>query len=249
VQRAQAREQTRQRLLASALAILESGGEAALTTTAITRRAGISQSGFYNYFADMEDLLCHLIDEVEAQRRSAAGAARRAARQAGLGDGAVRESFRETVTRTAAHPNLFRLLVRSRLDPGSRVGAEARRQLATTRANFMRGLEQAGVPMATARERRIAGLIADGLVATFEGLLIDHLDGRYPDVEEILDALMLFARGVPAAARRHRPALAAGATAGPGGLRAGPGGLRAGPGGLRAGPGGLRVGQGGLAEQ
>jgi DNA-binding transcriptional regulator YbjK len=57
VQRAQAREQTRQRLLEAALAILESAGEAALTTTAITRRAGISQSGFYNYFADMEDML------------------------------------------------------------------------------------------------------------------------------------------------------------------------------------------------
>jgi TetR/AcrR family transcriptional regulator, fatty acid biosynthesis regulator len=202
VQRAHAREQTRQRLLEAALAILESGGEAALTTTAITRRAGISQSGFYNYFADMEDMLCYLIDEVEGQRRSAAGAARRAARHAGLAD-AVRESFRETVTRTAAHPNLFRLLIRSRLDPASRVGAEARRQLVTTRANFMRGLEVAGVPMATAREKRLAGLIADGLVATLEGLLIDHLDGRSPDVEEILDALMLFARGVPATARRR----------------------------------------------
>jgi TetR/AcrR family transcriptional regulator, fatty acid biosynthesis regulator len=210
VQRAQAREQTRQRLLAAALAILEAGGEAALTTTAVTRQAGISQSGFYNYFADMEDMLCHLIDEVEGQRRSAAGAAGRAARHAGLAD-AVRESFRETVTRTAAHPKLFRLLVRSRLDPTSRVGAASRRQLATTRANFMHGLEAAGVPMTTAREKRLAGLIADGLVATVEGLLIDHLDGRGPDVEEILDVLMLFARGVPAQARRRRPALAGGA--------------------------------------
>jgi AcrR family transcriptional regulator len=208
VQRAQAREQTRQRLLAAALAILESGGEPALTTTAITRRAGISQSGFYNYFADMEDLLCHLIEEVERQRRAAAASARRAS-SGGVID-AMRESFRETVTSTAAHPNLFRLLLRGRLDPASRVGAEARRQLATTHANFLGGLAAGKVPMATGPEQRMASLIADGLIAATEALLIGHLDGRHPDVEEILDALMLFALGVPSAARRRRPALAGG---------------------------------------
>jgi AcrR family transcriptional regulator len=209
VQRAQAREQTRQRLLEAALAILESGGEAALTTTAITRRAGISQSGFYNYFADMEDMLCHLIEDVERQRRDAAASARRAAaaRSGGVND-AMRESFRETVTATASHPNLFRLLLRSRVDPASRVGAEARRQLATTHANFMRGLAKSKIPMATEPDRRRASLIADGLIAARDAMLIGHLDGRYPDVEEILDALMLFALGVPAAARRHRPVLA-----------------------------------------
>jgi AcrR family transcriptional regulator len=203
VQRAQAREQTRQRLLEAALAILESGGEAALTTTAITRQAGISQSGFYNYFADMEDMLCHLIEDVERQRRAAAASARRAARSGGVID-AMRESFRETVTATASHPNLFRLLLRSRLDPASRVGAEARRQLATTHANFMRGLARGKLPMATEHDRRMAGLLADGLIAAADALLIGHLDGRYPDIEEILDALMLFALGVPSAARRAR---------------------------------------------
>jgi TetR/AcrR family transcriptional regulator, fatty acid biosynthesis regulator len=203
MQRAQAREQTRQRLLDAALEILESGGEAPLTTTAITRRAGISQSGFYNYFADMEDMLCHLIGEVERQRREAAASARRAARSDGVRE-AMRESFRETVTRTAAHPSLYRLLLRSRLDPGSRVGAEARRQLATTHAGFMRGLARAGVPMGTERERRAASLMADGMIAATEALLVGYLDGRHGDVEEILDALMVFATGVPAAARRQR---------------------------------------------
>jgi AcrR family transcriptional regulator len=204
VQRAQAREQTRQRLLEAALDLLEADGEAALTTTAITRRAGISQSGFYNYFADMEDMLCHLIEEVERQRRSAAASARRAAREGGVLD-AMRESFRETVIRTAAHPNLFRLLLRSRLDPASRVGAEARRQLATTRANFVHGLAKGRVPMGTRQEQRLAGMIADGLIAVTEALMVGHLDGQHPDIEEILDALMLFATGVPAAARRSRP--------------------------------------------
>jgi AcrR family transcriptional regulator len=209
VQRAQAREQTRQRLLDAALDILESGGEAALTTTAITRRAGISQSGFYNYFADMEDMLCHLIGEVERQRREAAASARRAAREDGVRE-AMRESFRETVTRTAAHPNLYRLLLRSRLDPASRVGEEARLQLATTHAGFMRGLARAGVPAGTERELRAASLMADGMIAATEALLVGHLDGRYADVEEILAALMLFAVGVPAAARRQRAALSGG---------------------------------------
>ncbi len=109
-------------------------------------------------------MLGQLIDEVERQRRRATASARRAARHGGVTD-EMRESFRETVTRTAAHPNLFRLLVR---------------------------------------------LIADGLIAAIEGLLIGHLDGHHLDVEEILDALMLFALGVPAAARRRTPGAALG---------------------------------------
>jgi hypothetical protein len=157
----------------------------------------------------MEDMLCHLIEDVEWQRRTAADAARRAARPGGVID-AMRESFRETVIRTASHPNLFRLLLRSRLDPASRVGAEARRQLATTHANFMRGLARGEIPMATEADRRRASLIADGLIAARDAMLIGHLDGRCPDVEEILDALMLFALGVPSAARRQRPVLARG---------------------------------------
>ena len=49
---------------------------------------------------------------------------------------------------------------------------------------------------------------SDGLIAARDAMLIGHLEGQYPDVEEILDALMLFALGVPSAARRHGPALA-----------------------------------------
>jgi hypothetical protein len=69
----------------------------------------------------------------------------------------------------------------------------------------MRGLATGKIPMATEPDRRRASLIADGLIAARDAMLIGHLDGRYPDVEEILDALMLFALGVPSAARRHRP--------------------------------------------
>ena len=102
--RRESTRRTRARLLEAALAILDEQGEKGLTTTAVTRRAGLAQSGFYVHFADMGELLRELVAEVWTERRHASSVARRAARadpDHSVAD-VVRESFRSTVTRSAA---------------------------------------------------------------------------------------------------------------------------------------------------
>jgi AcrR family transcriptional regulator len=193
--RREATRQSRARLLAAALAILDEQGEKGLTTTAVTRRAGLAQSSFYVHFADMGTLLRELVAEQWAARRAASRAARRAAGAAPDSTVAdvVRASFRSTVTRAAAHPALLRLVLRSRLDAESPLGAATRAKDARTRGRIVARLEATGTPARTAAERRRAQMVADGLNAATEALVLGHVDGRYRDIEEILDVLVALA--------------------------------------------------------
>jgi AcrR family transcriptional regulator len=203
VKRREATRQTRERLLAAALAILDEEGEKGLTTTAVTRRAGLAQSGFYAHFPDMGTLVRELVAEQWAERRAASREARRAAATADhtVAD-VVRASFRSTVTRAAAHPALLRMVVRSRLDPDSPLGRATRAKDARSRQRVVGRLAATGTPVSTAAERRRAQMVADGLTAVTEALVLGHLDGRYRDIEEIIDVLVAFAEaGAPVNAR------------------------------------------------
>jgi TetR/AcrR family transcriptional regulator, fatty acid biosynthesis regulator len=195
--RAEAKERSRQRLLDGALEILEEEGEGALTTTAVAGRAGLVQSAFYTHFSDMDELLAELIRTVERERRVASVSAGRAGGQKGRG----RNSLRETVLQTAAHPNLFRLLLRSRLDGGSKVGAEAHRQREKSRRHILQSFSTFEVPMDTSAERRQAEMMADSLLSAREGLIVRYLDGGIEDIEELVHAYRLVTRGVVRMAR------------------------------------------------
>ena len=224
--RRESTRRTRARLLDAALAILDEQGEKGLTTTAVTRRAGLAQSGFYVHFADMGELLRELVADVWTERRHASSAARRAARSDpdhSVAD-VVRESFRSTVTQSAAHPALLRLVLRSRLDPDSELGTMARAKADVSRRRIAARLEAApdaggdagsvarsdtggdtGVDTeAVARRARQTDMVADGLAAVTEALVLGHLDGRYPDIDEILDVLVAFSSA--GAALGHRAA-------------------------------------------
>lgn len=211
--RRESTRRTRARLLDAALAILDEQGEKGLTTTAVTRRAGLAQSGFYVHFADMGELLRELVAEVWTERRHASSAARRAAQadpDHSVAD-VVRESFRSTVTQSAAHPALLRLVLRSRLDPDSELGTMARAKADVSRRRIAARLKapdaggDAGAgarsdtggdadieTSADARPARQTDMVADGLTAVTEALVLGHLDGRYPDIDEILDVLVAF---------------------------------------------------------
>jgi AcrR family transcriptional regulator len=208
VSRREATRRTRGRLLDAALAILDEQGEKGLTTTAVTRRAGLAQSGFYVHFADMGALLRELVAEVWTERRHASSAARRAARadpDHGVAD-VVRESFRSTVTQSAAHPALLRLVLRSRLDPDSELGTMARAKADVSRARIAARLAAPGAPAdsdsdadtAADTRARQTDMVADGLAAVTEALVLGHLAGRYPDIDEILDVLVAFSSTVAA---------------------------------------------------
>jgi AcrR family transcriptional regulator len=67
--RKEAKAETRQRLLDAALTVLDDEGDSALTTMRVTKLAGIAQSSFYVHFADVDDLLRQLVDDLLAALR------------------------------------------------------------------------------------------------------------------------------------------------------------------------------------
>jgi TetR/AcrR family transcriptional regulator, fatty acid biosynthesis regulator len=196
-----AKEQTRQRLLDAALDILDAEGEAGLTTTRVAQRAGVAQPTFYVHFEDMDDLLRELVRQLWAERRTGSRPSRDTVRRA-TSRAAVRDLFRATVEALVAHPGVLRLVVRSRLDPSGPLGAYTRAEYDVSLDNLAETLAATGVPHATAEERRQLRQQADGLMAVVETLALGHAEGRYPDMEELLDVLVGFSRGLARGPRR-----------------------------------------------
>ena len=64
----------------------------------------------------------------------------------------------------------------------------------TSHAALVEDLAAAGLPCASAVDRRRAEIVAD-TSALAESLAIGHLEGRYLDIEEIVDTLVLFSQG------------------------------------------------------
>lgn len=190
--RSESKENTRRRLLDAALHILDEEGDAALTTTSVTREAGVAQSSFYVHFEDMDDLLHHLIKELTVQRRANAREARKRSRAAPRDCDRLRDTFRIPLDDRLAHPRLFRLTLRSRLDRSTPLGEWSRSLHASSRAELVEDLITVGMKARTADERRKVEMASDGISALIDSLALGHLEGRYADREEIVDILVAF---------------------------------------------------------
>jgi AcrR family transcriptional regulator len=190
-----AKEQTRQRLLDAALEILDTDGEAALTTTKVAELAGVKQPTFYVHFADMDDLLLTLVQRLWAEHSSVAEETRESVGHATTSE-QVRELFRATVEALIAHPVVLRLVVRSRLDPASPLGDFTRAELETTVRNLTARLAAGGLPYGTPQEKRRLQMQAEGIIALIENLALSHLEGHYDDIDEVLDVLVVFSQAL-----------------------------------------------------
>jgi AcrR family transcriptional regulator len=199
VARAEAKARSRQRLLDAALEILDEGDVSDLTTVEITKRAGLAQSSFYVHFGSIDQLLRDLVDEVWEARRELNRRARESASLDQL-DEYYRTRFTAHVTGLIAHPSVFRLVLRSRLDPTSIVGDDARAQQDKSRENLTAWLVALGAPDETEADRRKLRMIAAGLLAVNETIALGHLDGDFPDLDEVLEILQLFHENVGRAA-------------------------------------------------
>lgn len=193
ISRSEAKAITRSRLVDAALYILDEEGEAALTTMNVTSRAGIAQSSFYVHFTCIDDLLHELIQTLSTERRRLTRAARNEARSGRLEP--LRDSFRIPITHFVAHPRLFRLLVKSQYDLHSPLGEWSRQEMAESRRALVEDLHAAGLPLATDADHRRAELIADAINAMTHVMVLGHLDARYPDIEEMIDVLVVFSKG------------------------------------------------------
>ncbi|TDC88451.1 TetR/AcrR family transcriptional regulator [Actinomadura sp. 7K507] len=196
--RREAKDLTRRRLLGSALRILDTEGEAGLSTGNVCRSAGIAQSTFYVHFRNMQDLLEALGEEAARQAGPVIREARQRSSDAPRSAERLREAFRVPLEKMCAHPEFFRLNVRARFDRATPLGEAARRRAADTRAGLVEDLVAAGIPADTPERALRLEMVADGVTSLTEAMAIGHLDGRYPDIEECVDVLVAFFAGVRA---------------------------------------------------
>lgn len=208
--RSESKALTRERLLDAALKILDDQGEAALTTINVTRAVGLAQSSFYVHFQDMDDLLAQLMEQLRLEQRATMKEARRLSRSAPRDRERLRDTFRIPLDDRLAHPQLFRIVLRSRLDQASRLGDWSKTLSETGRKALVEDLIKAGMCATTPEERRKVEMAAEGLSRLIDTFALGHLEGRFPDREQIVDMLVAFFWGayghVAAGKGRRRPA-------------------------------------------
>jgi AcrR family transcriptional regulator len=189
-------DSTRERLLRAAVDIVATEGVAALTTVNVCRRIGIAQSSYYTHFASRDELLQALAEMGAAATRRTNTAAR-AEFGAHRDRPHLRDTMRAPLELIRAHPEMFRLGRQMRHEPSSSpLGAHARAMAAANRADLTDDLmAMAAADPQDAGLRRRYEMVADCIEAMVTALGEGHIDGRYPDLEEVIDLLAIYAAG------------------------------------------------------
>jgi len=195
VTRREAKRRTRQRLLNAARRLVLAGGESRLAASIVARRAGVGGATFYEHFQNRDDLLQALSEELFDELRDKLATARRAALAAPSDEEKLRQEFRTPLEVLAANPDLFRLALRVRHHSGSPLGDSSRRLTGNTRGDLVAELIARGYPAATLPERRRLEMVADIHIAATEVLALGYVSGRYPDIDEVVNMLVLVTRG------------------------------------------------------
>jgi AcrR family transcriptional regulator len=195
VTRREAKQRTRQRLLSAARRLILAGGESRLAASIVAQRAGVGGATFYEHFQNRDDLLQALSDELFDELRDKLAKARREALAAPSDEEKLRQEFRTPLEVLAANPDLFRLALRVRHHSGSPLGDSSRRLTGNTRRDLVAELVARGYPAATLAERRRLEMVADIHIAATEVLALGYVSGRYPDIDEVVNMLVLVTRG------------------------------------------------------
>jgi AcrR family transcriptional regulator len=182
-------------LLGAARKLILAGGETRISASLVAKQAGVGGATFYEHFANLDELLRALSEELFDQLRGRLAQQRREALEAPNDEEMLRQEFRTPLEMIAANPDLFRLALRVRHNPGSPLGDSSRRLTGSTRRDIVAELVLRGYPATTAGERRRLEMIADVHIAATEVLALGHVSGRYPDLDEIADMLVLVTRG------------------------------------------------------
>jgi len=210
VTRREAKERTRRRLLDAARTLILAGGEAGISASSVAREAGVAGATFYEHFANRDDLLRALAEQLFDDLRTELAVQRREALQAPNDEERLRQEFRTPLEILSASPDLFRLALWVRHHPGSPIGDSSRRLTGSTRRDIVAELVARGYPATTPAEKRRLEMIADIHIAATEVMAMGHIAGRYPDVDEIADMLVLVTRGTRLARSwRDQPVTAA----------------------------------------
>jgi AcrR family transcriptional regulator len=199
--RREAKERTRKRLIDAARDLILSGDETRLTASTVAKRARVGGATFYEHFRSREDLVNALADELFDELREKMAKSRREALAAPDNEQKLREEFRTPLEIIASNPDLFRLSLRVRHHAASPLGDSSRRLSGNTRTDVVDELVARGYPHDGPQERRRLEMIADVHIAATEVLALGYLSGRYPDLDEVVDMLILVTRGTRQARR------------------------------------------------
>ncbi len=193
--RKEAKLRTRERLLEAARRMLLSHGEEAISAIAVAREAGVANATFYEHFANRNELLATLAEGLFASLRVQLRGPRREAIEMPTSEERLRRQFRVPLEVLVSNPRLYRLALHTRHRPTSALGESSLRFAGSTRRELVQELVDRGYPASTALDQRRLEMIADINIACVEALALGHLSGRYPDLEEIVDMLVLVTRG------------------------------------------------------
>ena len=187
---------TRERLIRAAIDIVATEGLSALTTVSVCRRIGIAQSSYYTHFASRDELLQALGERSGLATRRTTRAAR-----AQFGQHRDRVHLRDTVRAPLelirSYPEIFRLGRQARHEPPSTaLGAHARAMAAANRAELADDLMDLAGQHDPELRRRYE-MVADCMEAMVTTLGEGHIEGRYPDLEEVIDLLAIYVAGSP----------------------------------------------------
>ncbi len=195
VTRREAKQRTRKRLLGAARRLILAGAESRLAASIVAQRAGVGGATFYEHFQNRDDLLQALSDELFDELRDKLAKARREALAAPNDEEKLRQEFRTPLEVLAANPDLFRLALRVRHHSGSPLGDSSRRLTGNTRSDLVAELVARGYPANTPGEQRRLEMVADIHIAATEVLALGYISGRYPDLDEVVNMLVLVTRG------------------------------------------------------
>ncbi len=185
---------TRRRLIKAAADLMRQEGPGGLTTGRVAGAAGVAQPTFYVHFKDMAELLEVMARDQMGQMREPLREARQAIRDASSAD-PIRETFRLPLTVLLKNPELFRLSVQEHYQPASPIGRVSRELRSELQSDLVEDLISIGACAKTAAERQKLEMTAEGCIVLTQTLALGYLDGRYTDLEQVLDVLVGFALG------------------------------------------------------
>ncbi len=195
ISRREAKQLTRKRLLGAARRLILAEGEGRVAASVVAQQAGVGGATFYEHFRNRDDLIRALSDSLFEELRDKLAKARREALAAPDDEEKLRQEFRTPVEVLAANPDLFRLALRVRHHSGSPLGESSRSLTGNTRKDLVNELVARGYPAATLAERRRLEMVADIHIAATEVLALGYISERYPDIDEVVDMLVLVTRG------------------------------------------------------
>jgi AcrR family transcriptional regulator len=195
VSRREAKLRTRRRLLEAARDLILSRGESRVSASSVARAAGVAGATFYEHFANRDALLRALSEQLFDKLRHTLAMQRREALESPDDEERLRQEFRAPLEILAANPDLFRLALSVRHHPGSPLGDSSRKLTGNTRRDIVAELVARGYPATTPGEKRRLEMIADIHIAATESMALGLVSGRYPDIDELADMLVLVTRG------------------------------------------------------